>query len=63
MPPGKKSDQTLVTSQIWFTLTSAKKKLGKISRIVKQNNQLKTQTSQKDLILVTHSKSLNYKTT
>ena len=62
MPPGKKSDQTLVTSQIWFTLTSAKKKLGKISRIVKPNPQ-NAQTSQKDLILVTHSKSLNYKTT
>ena len=36
-----------------------KTKLEKTERIVKQN----TQTSQKDFILVNHSKSVDYKTT
>ena len=55
----EKSTQNLVTSQISLTLTSAKKKREKPARIVKQN----TQTSQKDFILVTHSKSVDYRTT
>ena len=40
------------------TLTSAKKKREKPSK-----NSQNTQTSQKDFILVTHSKSVDYKTT
>ena len=54
----QKSDQNLVTSQIWFTLTSANKRRGKTARIVKQN----IHTSQKDFIfvyiVVTHFKSV-----
>ena len=37
----------------------SQKEAGKSTRIVKQN----TQISQKDFILVTHSKSVNYRTT
>ena len=57
------TDQNLATSQIWFTLTSANKRRGKTARIVKQN----TQTSQKHFLLVfiviTHFKSVYYRTT
>ena len=38
------------------------KEAGKTARIVKQNSQNNSQTSQKDFILITHSKSVDYRT-
>ena len=59
-PEISNNDQNSVTSQIGFTLTSARKSPEKTARMVKQN----TQTSQKDFILVfivvTHFKSVYY---